>query len=80
MHIRIALLCGCHLESTGPDSAWVHCRDAAYGADDPMPVLDVPGTWAGMTARDFVRESMRTLVGEDSRRWPAAARRFTRTG
>lgn len=79
MHIRIALLYGCHLVSTGPDNAWVRCQDAAFGADDDMPVMSIPGAPVAMTARDFVRESMRTLAGEDPRRWPAVARRFTQT-
>lgn len=77
MQIRIALLYGCHLVSTSPGNAWVRCQDAAFGADDDMPVMSIPGTTVPMTARDFVRESMRVLVGEDPRRWPAVARRFT---
>lgn len=76
MDIRIALLYGCYLVSTG-DRALVRCQDTVYDAGDFIPVNSMPSAARGMDAREFVRESMRKLVGEDMRRWPALARKFT---
>jgi hypothetical protein len=79
MQIRIALLYGCHLISAG-DRALVRCQDTLYDAGDFIPVKNLPSAAGGMAAREFVRESMRTLVSEDMRRWPSLARKFIAAG
>ena len=75
MDMRIALLYGCYLVSSG-GAVQLQCQQNAYDADDPIPVDAVPELSATVTAREFVRQSMLTLMGEDENHWPGLARRF----
>lgn len=76
MDVRIALLHGCYLVSSD-EAIRLHCQDRAFGADDTIPVEAIPELSGSVTAREFVRQNMLSLMGEDERRWPAMARRFT---
>ena len=76
MQVRIALLHGCYLIALENGRVHVHCEDRLYAADEELPLVDGQTSPKALTARDFVRHSMHSLVGPDEQDWPSLARRF----